>query len=295
MAQEYNKNVKSLSEIEGHVIQINNHLKAICSLLGLKHLEIEHIDHSNWPNLSEEEITEGEKRAIIDAIQRQELERQEFKEKFVEEAKRAAGIIDKTEQFKKMQMSTSGIKPERISVFDKVREAIGESDNGLGKAQAPPKTDWKRIDISKNEKNKILNSIKANPQSKIFSKDFKWDLTEFLSAFKFLESKLYDGPFIVSLVDDKEELQKYAQIEGMEEKVEGIYIGNYVLLSIYDIAATSDEDKYLYMGLKYSPMNGTLKFDTLGTLEGEATKEQKASAKEFLDFHRVVYDYLFVK
>jgi hypothetical protein len=238
-----------------------------------------------WPNLTEEEITEGEKRAIIDSIVREQK-----KERIEAEARKTAGInrkhydkpnlndietLDRIRALAGINTKDSSKKPSiepqrevpKMSVFDKVNEVIDK-----GRAQ-----------------DKILKSIKSNPKSKIFSKDFKWNLDEFLSAFEFLESKSYEGPFIVSIVKDKEELKKYAEINGMKEKVEGIYIGKYVLLSVYDIAAF-EEDKYIYIGLKYSPMNGTLKFDTVGAIKRGVTEEQKVSTREFLDFHKIDYD-----
>ncbi|MEK6829901.1 MAG: hypothetical protein AABY15_07310 [Nanoarchaeota archaeon] len=256
-----------------------------------------------------DEIRPYFKQSTIDSFERATY----AKEKAYQDSLIAAGItknqlawlnnqnID-NDQIRKEALIAVGIREPHLSkltneavakeVSDKIKSKVLKT--GHPKGQPPPKTDWKRIDISKDEKEKIISSLRANPVSKSFSSHFTWTLDDFVRPFKYLEdSKDYSGPFIVSIIKDDEEFKKYSNIQKVSEGISKIYSGKYLLLSIYDITASSknsNEAKYIYMGLKYNGMEGMLEFDTMGSISGVAIKKsQKALAIEFMDVMKIKY------
>lgn len=189
-------------------------------------------------------------------------------------------IKDEEEQDRKQNFTTYS---------EYVAEAVNRSltNGGL----TPPKTDWERIDISKDEKEKIIESIKANPKSNVFSKEFKWNPKDFLGAFTFLEeSKGYNGPLIVSLISDKEALEKESRKSFFSEKINKIFLGKFVLLLAYDITAFPSESKYIYLGFNYNSMNGTLEFDCAIPFDkNEIKNAQKRILMEYMDSMGINY------
>lgn len=221
--------------------------------------------------------------------------------KFGDIAKKA--VIDKVlseekaEKLRKAAIETAGITIEDLTrnVKNEIKKAQDEIERAeKNRGQAPPKTDWKRVGLDKSEKEKILKSLRANPKSNIFSKEFKWQPEEFLEAFNYLESsEKYNGPFIVSVVDNRDELQKYSEITRLNKGINQMYFGKYVLLSMYDITAVESNDresKYIYMGLKYLPSAGRLEFDCMGSTDSGISNAQKLSVIEYLDAMDILYD-----
>lgn len=258
----YNK-----EKIRDYIIDINNRLFELKGELKLFIPEIKKITQESILN-------DNIRKQIIDIVKDKEDDIQ----------------ARKKEEIRRMSILASGIEDrevnESITYSEYVAEALNRSlENGGLK---PPKTDWKRIDISKDEKEKILESIRANPKSNPFSKEFKWNPKDFLDAFLYLENN--NGPFLVSVVNDKNELEKYSKIPELSEEVSNIFVGKFVLLSIYDITATSRESKYIYMGIKYDTMLGTLSFGSLGSIDGVVASSQKRIAIEFMDEMKISYD-----
>jgi hypothetical protein len=216
------------------------------------------------------------KKEIIDNVLAQEKE-----ENFRKEAIEAAGIT-----MKELSKSEKDICAE----LKKPINSIAEAEKGT----PPPKTDWKREGVSTSEKDKIIKSLRANPKSSVFSKEFQWQPEEFLEAFNYLESSAkYNGPFIISVADNREELKKYSGIKILSKGIEEMYFGKYVLLSVYDIKATGsnpNESKHIYMGLRYISMAGRLEFDCIGSTDSGISNKQRLSAKEYLDAMDILYD-----
>lgn len=254
-------------KVREYIIDINNKLFELKNELYLEIPEIKKI--------TDYEFNDDIRKEIIDIIKSEE-EQDKKKETIRKMALVASGIQDIKQNFE--------VEPTTYSEY--VAETVNRSltNGGL----IPPKTDWERIDISKDEKEKIIESIKANPNSNVFSKEFKWNPKDFLGAFLYLENN--NGPFLVSIVSDKEELEKYSKIPELSEEVSKIFVGKFVLLSIYDITSTSRESKYIYMGLKYNGMLGTLSFSSLGNIDGVITNSQKKIVIEFMDEMKISYN-----
>lgn len=195
------------------------------------------------------------------------------------------------ETYDKIHSKNLQVEAERSSKIERMRQLAGINKLDSAVGVAPPKTDWERIDLPKDEKNKILESIRANPKSSVFSKEFNWNPKDFLGAFSYLEeTKNYSGPFIISVVDDKVELEKYSKIQKLSDGIQQICVGKYLLLSMYDITASSKESKYIYMGLKYIGMTGRLEFDSIGSTTDGVKNSQKKIAMEYMDAMDIIYD-----
>lgn len=258
--------------LEDYVVDINNKLVDICSTFELDlNINPIHPDRRIREKRKEHGFGDDEKRAIISAI-----ESDERKDAIREQAMKAAGITK--EDYDKLSGE---------NVFQKLKN--------LSNAEAPPKTDWKKITVDASEKDKIIKSIKANQQSKhVFSKEFKWRPEEFLEAFSYLEeAKGYTGPFLTAVVDKKDDLERLSKNPKLNEGIYSMYLGKYVLLSVYDITAEAGVSaKKLYIGLEYLNMVGRLKFDSLTTV-GTSAKikdSQKLLVKEFLDAMDIIYE-----
>jgi len=267
--------------VEDHIVDINNKLVDICSLLNLDLQDIKPI-HPNKDIRKENSaqqnnsISDDEKRAIVSAIQADER-----KDAIREEAMKAAGITE--EEYQNLSKT--------IKDFSNGLEGI----NNIKNAQAPPKTEWSKITVDSSEKDKIIKSIRANKNSKhIFSKEFKWRPEEFLEAFNYLEeSKGYTGPFLTALVDNKSDLEKLAKSDKLKEGIHSMYLGKYVVLSVYDITAEAGVSaKQMYIGLEYLNMVGRLKFHALTTIgiKTEIKQSQKTLVKEYLDAMDIIYE-----
>ena len=254
--------------VEEHVVDINNKLVDICNLLDLDLKEIKPIHPNKELRKSGDTLKEEEKRAIIAAI-----ELGEKKESIKKKAMRAAGITDS--------------EYNRISKEDLINKMKQEKSS----PKPPPKTEWEKITIDSDERNKIIQSIKANKQSKnIFSKDFKWEPKNFLSAFSFLEeAKGYTGPFLTSVIDNKSHLERLSKYPDFQEKIHQVYFGKYVVLSMYDIASDESWAKQMYVGLSYKPMTGRLWFNKLLT-NSRISQSQKIRIREFFDKMDIIYD-----
>jgi len=272
---EINKNRKD--RVEKYILDINNKL---CELAEFMFLDIrDELNNDTIQKVKESQNKEkfkgvhfGDigKKAIIDEVLSRERQ----------------------EEIRKASVAAAGITMEEPSRTAK--EVADQLKQPISKGTPPPKTDWKREKVSYFEKEKIINSLRANPKSNVFSKEFKWQPEEFLEAFKYLESsEKYNGQFIVSVVDNKLELEKYSEIKDLSKGIDEMYFGKYVLLSMYDIAATSGydtESKHIYIGLKYISMVGRLEFDCLGSIESGISNSQKLSIKEYLDSMDILYD-----
>jgi hypothetical protein len=288
---------------EEYIIDINNKLFELCSFLKLDIQDIKRIDKRNYQS---NPFNDEQKKAIISAIKAQEeIEKIDVREAVRNEAMKAAGITsedmkaagitqDENKKVLQRMRTLAGInqnpfKNDKTSIEqmkDRIKSRVIKSGHGL----APPKTDWERVDVSKDEKNKILESIRANPKSSVFSKNFNWNPKDFLGAFSYLEeASEYNGPFIVSIVSDKGELEKYSKIPNISEGVSNICIGKFVLLSVYDITASSKEAKYIYIGLNYIGMTGRLEFSSMGSVNGLVTNSQKKIAMEYMDAMDIIY------
>lgn len=272
--------------VEEYIIDINNKLYELCEFLNLDINDIKKIEKKNY---QKRPFNDEQKKAIIDVIKMQE----ESENRIREEAMEAAGIkvSDPLKEIRREAIESIAAKNAEIekSRIERMRILSGIAKEEINKTVgvAPPKTDWKRVDVSKDEKEKIIESIKANPKSNVFSKDFKWNPQDFLGAFLYLENN--SGPFMVSVVIDKDELEKYSKIPEISEDISQICFGKFVLLSIYDITATSKDSKYVYMGLKYIGMSGSLEFSSLGSVGGEVSNSQKRIAMEFMDEMKISY------
>lgn len=261
---------------EEYIIDINNKLYELCEFLNL---DIKGINKINKSNYQKRPFNDEQKKAIIDVVKAQE----ESEKRIRKEAMEAAGI--KRDPFGEIRRETIESITSKNAEIEKERvlKILNYGELGV----APPKTDWKRVDVSKDEKEKIIESIKANPNSNIFSKDFKWNPQDFLGAFLYLENN--SGPFMVSVVNDKSELEKYSKIPELSEGISQMCFGKFVLLSIYDITAATKDSKYIYMGLKYIGMSGSLEFSSLGSMNGEVSNSQKRIALEFMDEMKISY------
>lgn len=264
---------------EEYIIDINNKLYELCEFLNLDINDIKKIDKKNY---QKRPFNNEQKKAIIDVVKAQE----ESEYRIRKEAMEAAGIKKdpfseiKRETFESITAKNAKIERERLL---KIMNRIDSNNTGV----APPRTDWKRVSVSRDEKEKIIESIKANPNSNVFSKDFKWNPQDFLGAFLYLENN--SGPFMVSVVSDKDELEKYSKIPELSEGISQMCFGKFVLLSIYDITAATKDSKYIYMGLKYIGMSGSLEFSSLGSINGEVANSQKRIAMEFMDEMKISY------
>lgn len=167
-------------------------------------------------------------------------------------------------------------------------------EESLANSVEPPKTDWKRIGVDKDEKEKILNSLRANPKSNFFSKEFKWELKEFLEPFKYLESsEKYNGQFISTIINKEEDLGKYFEVDKLKRGINGMYFAKYMIVSLYDISATPNsliESKHIYIGLNFLTKLGALEFDCAGSLDGPVSSMQKLAIIEYLDSMEIIYD-----
>jgi len=258
----FNKNIRE------YIIDINNKLFELKQELNLDIPEITKIS---------ETFNDDVKREIIDIVIKTELEERELKEKFVRDAMIAAQIEEKEDV----------VDYSQYSLYNRENKNRSIDSGGL----LPPKTDWERVDLPKDEKNKILESIRANPKSNVFSKEFNWNPKDFLGAFGYLEqTNNYNGPFIISIVDDKGELEKYSKIQKLSDGIQKICVGKYLLLSIYDITASSNESKHIYMGLKYVGITGRLELDSIGSTTGDVKNSQKKIAMEYMDAMGIIYD-----
>lgn len=263
--------------LEDYVVDINNKLVDICNAFEIDlNINPIHPDKKVRKKRKEHGFGDDEKRAIISAI-----ESDERKDAIREQAMKAAGITK--EDYDKLSGD---------SVIQRLK-SISELKN-ISNAEAPPKTDWKKITVDASEKDKIIKSIKANQQSKhVFSKEFKWRPEEFLEAFSYLEeAKGYTGPFLTAVVDKKGDLERLSKNPKLNEGIYSMYLGKYVVLSVYDITAEAGESaKQLYIGLEYLNMVGRLSFDTLTTV-GTSAKikpSQKTLVREFLDAMDIIY------
>lgn len=195
------------------------------------------------------------------------------------------------ETYDKILSKNLQIEADRNSQAERMKLLAGFNKLSNGVGMAPPKTDWERVDLPKDEKDKILESIRANPKSNVFSKEFNWNPKDFLGAFSYLEeTENYNGPFIISVVDDKLELEKYSKIPKLSDGIQKICVGKYLLLSVYDITASSKDAKHIYIGLKYIGMAGRLEFDSIGSTAGDIKNSQKKIAMEYMDAMDIIYD-----
>jgi hypothetical protein len=278
--------------VEGYIIDINNKLVELIKYMHLDLPEIKSINKDRYG--FDKSFNDGVKKTIIDAVMiGEEIENSHFDEikKQVEE--------EVNRQKNKQKLDLFNRNPYRANGNFGTSGNCGTSGNyninkkAENNAVAPPKTDWSRIDVSKDEKEKILASIRANPKSSVFSKEFKWNVSDFLSAFTYLEEidSNYNGPFIVAVVNTKEKLEKFSKVRKLSDKIPQLYLGKFVLLSLYDITASSEEAKHIYVGLNYIGMSGRLEFDCVGTLgERKIKNYQKKLLMEYFDFMDIIYE-----
>lgn len=261
------------NKVREYIININNLLYELRNEMKLDIPEITQI--------SNEIFDDNARRQIIDLIK--EEESQEHKKNVIRKiALIASGVEDRVEKSESNKQSIS----HHEYVVEKLNREIG--NGGL----VPPKIDWERINVSKDEKDKIIQSIKANPSSNVFSKEFKWNPKDFLSAFTFLEeAKDYNGPLLISLVTDREQLEGHLKKINLSEKMEQIFAGKFVLLFVYDITASSKESKHIYLCLNYNSLNGTLELQSaLSADELEIKNAQKTIILEYLDSMGISYN-----
>jgi hypothetical protein len=287
-------------KVEKYILDINNKL---CELADFLFLDLK--DELDNETIRKVKISQNQipfndikfgdigKKAIIDEVLYQEKQK-----KVEEEAKEAAGITAKDIAAELKKPISSILKAAASEEEDKYKYVMYGGSKRIydesKKGTPPPKTDWKREGLSTSEKDKIINSLRANPKSSVFSKEFKWQPEEFLKAFSYLESSdKYNGQFIVSVVDNKKELIRYSNVSRLKKGINNMYLGKYVLLSMYDITAKESNDKeskHIYMGLKYIGMAGRLEFDCIGSTESGISNNQKLSIKEYLDAMDILYD-----
>ncbi len=282
--------------VESYIIDINNKLVELINFMHLDLPEIKPINKGKYGKIKN--FDDDSKKNIIDVIKMEEsikeLERNSEKRKrdAIKQAMVAAGI-NGTENSNFSTPSLDEIKESEIDEFKKrlinksTKLESLEETSGL----TPPKTEWKRVGISKDEKEKILESIRANPNSNVFSKEFKWDILDYINTFKFLEeANGYKGPFLSSIVSDRFELEKYSKHEKLSQKIPNILFGKFVLLSMYDITASSKESKYIYIGLNYNSSLGELEFECMGSIEGlNIENAQRKIAMEYMDAMGIKY------
>lgn len=289
----YQENTESTKNTKDLIIQINNNLFRLAEISGIDIPQLSYIQESE-PDLKKNTVEQFNNQV-------------EKAKKIRQESLFAAGIKRESEpkfesplqDFKEpiMGYGTHKTNSEQNNTsfnkedFHLVKGNLKGSKIEKGEP-VPPKTDWKRVGISNDEKDKILSSIRANPKSNIFSKEFKWNPEDFLSAFKFLEDpEEYNGPFIVSVISDKKELEKYSKIDNLSSKIDKISVGKFILLSVYDITASDNNNKNFYLGLDYISMEGRLKFNCIGSLyANEITKNQKKLSIEYMDSLDIEYD-----
>lgn len=268
--------------VEKYIIDINNKLAELCEYLHLDIKEIKKINPNEYGSdkIWKETFGDKEKKVLISSIVAEEKAHDAIKD--------FLNLRKSTEESLDSEQSESA---KRTASYFVENVYTGSTDM---QGQHPPKTDWKRIDISKDEKEKIIESIKANPESKIFSKSFPWNINDFYQTFKFLEdSTKYTGPFIISIIKDSSDIEQFSNIEEISNNIPKIYAGKYLLLSVYDITASSkygNEAKIIYIGLKYNGMEGVLEFDTLGSQKGIIKSSQKTLVMEFMDAMGIKYD-----
>jgi len=274
--------------IKNFIIDINNRLHSLCGVMNFDIKEIQQIaktpiikDKYGFP----ERDTDEYKKAIIDAV-------------LADEENIDNVTLDTSPLDIKMSETDSrdvfrGDEPDhRFQFIKKLRpRKIATQPIAVNTGQPPPKTDWKNINVGRHEQYKILRSLKENPESKSFSKEFKYETKDFISAFKYLEStKKYNGPFIVSIIDEEKELDKYLKVKSLNAGVKNIQYGKYLLLSLYDITSVSNDSKYIYLGLIYNKKEGRLFLDTAGSLNGNIKTTQKLLVREFLDCMEISYN-----
>lgn len=175
---------------------------------------------------------------------------------------------------------------------------------------APPEVentdiDWNNVKISPFDKEKVMQEIRLAKKGEIKFNDltkvkteYKWDPDEFLSTFKFLESsKKYKGQFLTTVVFNSALLNKLSKHEGLENCMDNIYKGKYVMISVYDISAANtpgkEKFKNIYIGLNYNTRDGGLEFDAMGVSNStkiSVDKSQKKQAIEYLDAMEISYD-----
>lgn len=280
-------NKKRQKIVENYIIDINNKLHEMCQFMNLDLKEIKHIhpDPRIREKNREKDFDDDDKRVIIDSI----LSEEDLVKKA---AMKAAGITnDDLKRKSTVKQSSDYVQYVSDNVATGMtlyNESVAQKAHGM----APPKTDWSRVDVSKDEKDKILESLRANPKSKMFSNTFQFDPKDFLGAFKYFEDGTgYNGPFIVSIIDSKEELERYSKIDELKEESKKIYDAKYIILSVYDITASkANEPKYFYVGLNYIGLKGVVYFDKLGSTEGEVTANQKRLLKEYMEAMKIEFD-----
>ncbi len=325
-----NTQIERQRAIEEYVIDINNKLFELCAFMKLDIQDIKKIDKKNYqqkPFNDEQkksiiqaiEMQEkfGSEYSFYEGSTTKKTDNTKKSEEVIRiEAMRAAGInpLDlgsanisysdymasnlennvskiRKETYDKIHSKNLQIEAERDSKVERMRQLAGINNLANGVGMAPPKTDWERVDLPKDEKDKILESIRANPKSNVFSKEFNWNPKDFLGAFSYLEeTDNYNGPFIISVVDDKLELEKYSKIPKLSDGIQKICVGKYLLLSVYDITASSKDAKHIYIGLKYIGMAGRLEFDSIGSTAGDIKNSQKKIAIEYMDAMDIIYD-----
>lgn len=285
--------------VESYIIDINNKLVELIRFMHLDLPEIQPINKGKYGK--DKHFNDDTRKAIIDVIKMEEKIKnsEDANEKRKREIKRqamaAAGINHNysSNVANDINLTSSNVNTS-LEIDDFKKRLIDksvriESEEAVG--LTPPKTEWKRVGISKDEKEKILESIRANPNSSVFSKEFKWDIIDYINTFKFLEeSNGYKGPFLISVVSDKFELEKYSKQENLSQKIPNILFGKFVLLSMYDITASSKESKYVYVGLNYNSTLGELEFDCLGSLESSTIENtQRKIVMEYMDAMGIKY------
>jgi len=276
-------------KVKEFVTEINNKLFELCEFVGVDVEEIQYIQ--KYERLTSENIG---KQTPFNSPLPQKKESPKFR--INRESLKAAGITNHDFNHFPSSSDIEKIKKKKKSRFhENIRKANEplekKEDKGTSLGNPPPKTDWERVGLDNSEKNKILQSIKANPKSSVFSPEFKWNTHEFLKPFKYLESaKKYNGPFIVTIITDKIDLEKYSKIDELKEGINNIYLGKYILLSVYDITSSEEEVAYIHIGLNYLSMSGRLEFDTAISQGGEITMRQQFRIKEFMDSMDIVYN-----
>jgi len=254
--------------IKGFIIDVNNKLYELSKFMKFDISKLQYIvkepvekDEYGFPK----EDTDQYKKAIIDAVLNDEKKRIE---KF------------RNDSFSEERISSHKDNLSKKPFVKKVTESV-----------PPPKTDWKKMHVNKHEEYKIKRSLKENPNKTNFSTEYKWNRKEFLEPFKYLESTTkYNGPLIISIVDNDMELEKYSKIDKLSIGINNISFGKYVLLSMYDISSTREHANYIYMGLIYIKKSGRLALDTFGSLNGEINQHQKFLIREFLDSMDIIYN-----
>lgn len=267
------RELNNQKDIEELIIDLNNNLFELSNLLSLDIAGISKINKK-----SHKIFDDNAKKNIISSIEL--LEKVYKEDEIYQKSIEAAGILD------------SELKAYKDKISKPLNNDSKEESIKLNTGEPPPKIEWERVGMSNDEKEKIIKSIRANPGSNIFSKEFKWNPKDFLSAFLYLEeNKKYNGPFLISVVSDKIELEKYSKIENLHDSIYKINFGKFVLLSIYDITASNNQTKNIYIGLDYIGMTGRLEFFCLGSDSKEEIKDyQKRMVMEYMDIMDIIYN-----